>query len=119
MKNFVLISVFLLSGCIYEQMPAPVNSVDVVEPTTPQPTSYSYPLPEQPRSINNVIVNEPQPIQNEDIQSNNVIFDNNQSNNESNIADQVIQEATTKPVLNSAPVGSFNNPVKFDQSKIY
>lgn len=133
MKKIFLISAFLLSGCIYEQAPAPVNSVDVVEPAqeAQQPTSYSYPLPEQPRSINNVVVNEPQPVQNENIQSNEIIFDssniqqindNNQNINDSssNVAEQVISDAASpKPVTNSAPVGSFNNPVKFDQSKVY
>lgn len=130
MKKIFLISIFMLSGCIYEQPPAPVNSVDVVVPTQkePQPTSYSYPLPEQPRTINNVIVNEPLPVDNENIQSNEVIFDssntqqidNNMQNSSSNVVEQVISDAVSpKPVPNSAPVGSFNNPVRFDQSKVY
>lgn len=133
MKKIFLMSVFLLSGCIYEQSPAPVNSVNVVEPAqeAPKPTSYSYPLPEQPRSINNVVVNEPQPVQNENIQSNEIIFDSsntqqiddsnqNMQDSSSNVAEQVISDAVSpKPVPNSGPVGSFNNPVRFDQSKVY
>lgn len=132
MKKIFLMSIFILSGCIYEQPPAPVNSVDVVEPVqkVQQPTSYSYPLPEQPRSINNIIVNEPQPIQNENGQSNEIVIDNTQQesadttniqdNNSTNVAEQVINDAASpKPVANSAPIGSFNNPVRFDQNKVY
>lgn len=145
MKKIVclLAFTFILSGCVYEQSPAPINAVDVIDETPkqpPAPTSISYPLPDTPRDINNVIVNQPQPVPNPDIMANdanNVInsIDSTpiateqvapQQNNDQ-LIDSIISgnvpSQSSQPAQAEHPqkqqMGSYNNPVRFDQSKVY
>lgn len=142
--------ILLLSGCVYEQQPAPINDVSIVEDSAPQvqqPTSMSYPLPSNPQ-INNVIVNEPQPLPNPiqnpspevTGQSEEIVIEStpinqqtessalptqqatvDNSNRESldDVVDSIIDTSNTAPSANSKPMGTFNNPVRFDQSKVY
>lgn len=153
MNKFILTisGALLLSGCVYEQQPAPINDVSIVEDNTPQvqqPTSMSYPLPSNPQ-INNVIVNEPQPIPNpvqvQDINTNSeeIVIDSKPINDNSTLPtqqapttitnengetlDDVVDSIIDTPAsnvsnnspANNKPMGTFNNPVRFDQSKVY
>ena len=144
MKKIVCLLAFILSGCVYEQSPAPINAVDIIDETPKQPvapTSISYPLPDTPHDINNVIVNQPQPIPNSDImapQQDNAVNGINvapisadqttvpQQNNDQLIDSIISGDAPSqnpvKPQAEQAPaqpMGSYNNPVRFDQSKVY
>lgn len=132
----------LLSGCVYEQRPAPINDVSIIEEKpvqVQQPTSMSYPLPSAPQ-INNVVINEPQPIPdpvpvtevpNEEIvidskpisaettlpvEQTTVVNPSGESLND--VVDSIIDAPATS-TNNQAPMGTFNNPVRFDQSKVY
>lgn len=138
--------VILLSGCVYEQKPAPINDVSIIEEKpvqVQQPTSMSYPLPSAPQ-INNMVVNEPQPLPDpvpvQDSQSEEIVIDStpitddsskgttlpvsqatvsNQSGESLNdVVDSIIDTPTHTPT-NQPSMGTFNNPVRFDQSKVY
>lgn len=142
-KSILSACVILLSGCVYEQPPAPINDVSIIEETPVQvqkPTSMSYPLPSAPQ-INNMIVNEPQPIPNpvqEDAGNQEIIIDSNPISTETtlpvnsatvvddsqeglnDVVDSIINTPTnTNTSNNQSKMGTFNNPVRFDQSKVY
>lgn len=144
MKKIVCLLAFILSGCVYEQSPAPINAVDIIDETPKQPatpTSISYPLPDAPHDINSVIVNQPQPIPNSDImvaQPDNTVNGINvapieagqsivpQQNNDQLIDSIISGDTPTQPAIKpqaeptpTQPMGSYNNPVRFDQSKVY
>lgn len=103
MKKILLLAV-LLSGCVqYEQPPAEISKANesqvVEEVKVLPPQSESIPLTPFPENITN--------------QNNNQVLIINDGSTEN-----IVQKNTTDPV-NTAPVGSFNNPVKFDDSKVY
>lgn len=100
-KILITLSATLLSGCIYQQSPAPVNTVELVDPTPVtapvEPVSISYPLPSQPQTVisdtpyaipNSELQPVESPTANEDILSNNIVNDSNQGNIEINIPEQ-------------------------------
>lgn len=132
----------LLSGCVYEQKPAPINDVSIIEEKpvqVQQPTSMSYPLPSAPQ-INNVVINEPQPIPDPVPEVTNtseeIVIDSKPISTETtlpvekatvanpsgeslnDVVDSIIDTPTQTP-NNQPPMGTFNNPVRFDQSKVY
>jgi len=138
----------LLSGCVYEQRPAPINDVSIIEEKpaqVQQPTSMSYPLPSAPQ-INNMVVNEPQPLPDpvpvpvQDSQSEEIVIDsapildssskgttlpvsqatvsNPSEESLNDVVDSII-DTPTNTSNNQPPMGTFNNPVRFDQSKVY
>lgn len=136
----------LLSGCVYEQKPAPINDVSIIEEKPvqiQQPTSMSYPLPSAPQ-INNVVINEPQPIPDPvpvpEVPNEEIVIDSTPITNDSSkgttlpvnqatvsnpsgeslndVVDSIIDTPTHTP-NNQPPMGTFNNPVRFDQSKVY
>ena len=138
--------VILLSGCVYEQKPAPINDVSIIEEKpvqVQQPTSMSYPLPSAPQ-INNMVVNEPQPLPDpvpvQDFQSEEIVIDSTPITDDSSkgttlpvsqatvsnpsgeslndVVDSIIDTPTHTPT-NQPSMGTFNNPVRFDQSKVY
>lgn len=138
--------VILLSGCVYEQKPAPINDVSIIEEKpvqVQQPTSMSYPLPSAPQ-INNMVVNEPQPLPDpvpvQDSQSEEIVIDSTPITDDSSkgttlpvsqatvsnpsgeslndVVDSIIDTPTHTP-NNQPQMGTFNNPVRFDQSKVY
>lgn len=138
--------VILLSGCVYEQKPAPINDVSIIEEKpvqVQQPTSMSYPLPSAPQ-INNMVVNEPQPLPDpvpvQDSQSEEIVIDSTPITDDSSkgttlpvsqatvsnpsgeslndVVDSIIDTPTHTPT-NQPSMGTFNNPVRFDQSKVY
>lgn len=100
-KILITLSATLLSGCIYQQSPAPVNTVELVDPTPVaapvDPVSISYPLPSQPQTVisdtpyaipNSELQPVESPTANEDISSNNVVNGSNQGSIEINIPEQ-------------------------------
>lgn len=130
----------LLSGCVYEQKPAPINDVSIIEEQpiqVQQPTSMSYPLPSAPQ-INNVVINEPQPIPNPvpEVTSEEIVIDSKPITTETtlpvvqatvanpsgesldDVVDSII-DTPAAPANKQQPMGTFNNPVRFDQSKVY
>jgi len=144
-RKIICLLAFILSGCVYEQSPAPINAVDIIDETPkqpPAPTSISYPLPDAPRDINNVIINQPQPVPNPDIMATDANPHNTinsidptpitpeqvapQQNNDQLIDSIISSDAPAQSTQPSQvqqapkqPMGSYNNPVKFDQSKVY
>lgn len=147
MKKLILsVCAMLLSGCVYEQKPAPINDVSIIEDKpvqVPQPTSMSYPLPSAPQ-INTMIVNEPQPLPDpipiQEYQSEEIVIDSTPIADDSSkgttlpvdqatvsnpsgeslndVVDSIIDTPTHTPT-NQPSMGTFNNPVRFDQSKVY
>lgn len=145
MNKFILSAcAILLSGCTYQQPPAPINDVSIIEEKpvqVQQPTSMSYPLPSAPK-INNMVVNEPQPLPDPVQESTNeeILIDSKPISEEASkettlpvgqatvsnptgeslndIVDSIIDTPTHTPT-NQPSMGTFNNPVRFDQSKVY
>lgn len=110
----------MLSGCVqYEQNPAPVSDINaapvVEEVKVLPPASESIPLTPLPGNITTQYVEsqEQYNIANTDGQMI-IINDNSQNINQSNVS-----TSTNVPPKNMAPAGSFNNPIKFDYSKVY
>lgn len=119
MKKILLLCL-LLSGCVqYEQNPAPVSDINtapiVEEVKVLPPASESIPLTPLPGNITTQYVEsqEQYNIANTDGQMI-IINDNSENINQSNVS-----TSTNVPPKNTAPAGSFNNPIKFDYSKVY
>lgn len=124
---------FFLNGCVYYVQPEKTKEkpLEIIQDDS-GPTSYSYPLPGRPKNIENYVSSEPYPIDNDqlnveqqqsDSQDDETIQGNNSDLNQprdSTGGDSVqIQEPQGANPESGAPVGSYNNPVSFDQNKVY
>lgn len=118
-KILITLSATLLSGCIYQQTPAPVNTVELVEPnpvSTPvAPVSISYPLPSQPQTVISdtpyaIPNSELQPVENytstEAVSENNSVHDNNQDSIDINIPEQQNNDGNNMSVKAEEAVNS-------------
>lgn len=119
MKKILLLCL-LLSGCVqYEQNPAPVSDINtapiVEEVKVLPPASESIPLTPLPGNITTQYVESQEQYNIGNIDGQMIIInDNSQNMNQSNVS-----TSTNVPPKNMAPAGSFNNPIKFDYSKVY
>lgn len=119
MKKILLLCL-LLSGCVqYEQNPAPVSDINTVpiveEVKVLPPASESIPLTPLPGNITTQYVESQEQYNIGNIDGQMIIInDNSQNMNQSNVS-----TSTNVPPKNMAPAGSFNNPIKFDYSKVY
>lgn len=123
-KILFLIIISSLSGCVeYEQPPAPINQVQIISIPVKKPVSESIPLPERPHNITTSYVNSQE-------QNNSVVIispDQEQSSppdqtinsyqdQNQNEVQNLNNVQNTAPVSQTpqTPVGSFDNPIKFD-----
>lgn len=116
-KNLLLC--LLLSGCVqYEQNRAPVsdlNAAPVVEEVKVlPPVSESIPLTPLPGNITTQYVESQEEYNTNTDGQMIIINDNSQNINQSDVL-----TSANLPPKNMAPAGSFTNPIKFDDSKVY
>lgn len=118
MRILILLSVFLLNGCIYyvyEQPPAGVSSVKPEKNTLTSkveiiPQSESLPLEAYPKDISS----SSQPIPSEN--NSEVMIISSQDNTPASVISEGNNEdIQTKTVQTVPPAGSYNNPIKFKQ----
>lgn len=136
-------SIILLNGCVYYVQPEKPKDkpLEIVQDDS-SPTSYSYPLPDRPKIINNYVSSEPYPIDNDQIN----VVDSQQANDENNIENSASNNEQSDPTIDNdqnqprdatggndnqqdqlvganpqsgSPVGTYANPITFDQSKVY
>lgn len=127
MRIFILLSVFLLNGCIYyvyEQPAAGVSPVKSEKNALPSkveiiPQSESLPLEAYPKDIsaNTAIIPQETPPEN----NTPVMIISGQENtsagliSEGNMGNSDFQTTPVKPSEPVPPTGSYNNPIKFKQ----
>lgn len=108
-----------LSGCVqYEQNPAPVSDVNtspvVEEVKVLPPASESIPLTPLPGNITTQYVESQEQYNNANTHDEMIIINDDSQGviNDASVPQNVLPK-------NTAPAGSFNNPIKFDYSKVY
>lgn len=119
MKKILLLCL-LLSGCVqYEQNPAPVSDINaspvIEEVKVLPPASESIPLTPFPGNITTQYIESQEQYNNANIDGQMIIINDNSQN----VNQNDVPLLTNVPPKNTAPAGSFNNPIKFDYSKIY
>lgn len=132
----IMTSALLLNGCVYYIQPEKPKEkpLEIIQDNN-DPTSYSYPLPDRPKIVNNYVSSEPYPVDNapiEVIEDKNVVNSENKSQEEPSYDENQPRDSTGGNEVDNnqdqivganpnsgSPVGTYKNPITFDQNKVY